>query len=79
MAAQSHKFPFLDHFTLAEAEIVETWRAHVSDAQIRNLTSWGVESRFRKDLPGRSVPEIWRYLARNRRREERDSDPPDAA
>jgi len=60
-ATMRETFPF-NHFTIAESDIVESWRDHWDDSAI---TAYANRTYFA--LPGRTQMDIMRYLIRNER------------
>jgi len=57
-------FPWTEHFTVAEATLMEAYRKVIADHEFRELAA------YRKLIPTRTVSEIIGYLQRNPRRKE---------
>lgn len=68
-AKPAYGFPWVGHFTLYEAAIVERWREHFTDAQIAAYRDLSI-GRGMFDHPTRSHTEVLQYLQRNPRKRE---------
>lgn len=67
--SDSESFPWREtHFTLAEVQIVEGWRATHDDKTILCHANWSPASRFH--LANRTAADIRGYLRRNPKRSE---------